>query len=62
MQTGKSRRRITVDLGSNDLYRALKLAALERDANMREVIVEALQDWLARANGRQVSQREAVDG
>ena len=49
MQTGKSRRRITVDLGDSGLYRSLKLAAVERDASMREVVVEALEQWLERA-------------
>ena len=46
MQQG--RRRITVDLGSAELYRALRLAAVERDSSMREVIVQALEEWLKR--------------
>lgn len=46
MQQG--RRRITVDLGSAELYRALRIAAAERDLAMREVLVEALEQWLAR--------------
>lgn len=48
MQTGKSRRRITVDLGDTRLYRSLKLAAVDRDVTMREVVVDALEQWLAR--------------
>ena len=48
MQTGKGRRRITVDLGDSGLYRSLKLAAVDRDLTMREVVVDALEQWLAR--------------
>jgi len=44
----QGRRRITVDLGSAELYRALRLAAVERDSSMREVIVQALEEWLNR--------------
>jgi len=52
MSSGRHRRRITVDLGSAELYRSLKLAAVERDVTMREIIVEALREWLERRNGR----------
>ena len=59
MQQG--RRRITVDLGSAELYRAVRIAAAERDASMRAVIVQALEEWLERqreateANGREAA-------
>ena len=46
MQQGRSR--ITVDLGNAELYRALRIAAIERDCSMREVIVQALEQWLDR--------------
>lgn len=46
MQQGRSR--ITVDLGSAELYRALRIAAIERDRPMREVIVQAIEEWLDR--------------
>ncbi len=49
MQQG--RRRITVDLGSAELYRALRIAAAQRDSSMREVVVEALEGWLSRQEG-----------
>ena len=49
MQQG--RRRITVDLGSAELYRALRIAAAQRDSSMREVVVEALEGWLSRQKG-----------
>ncbi|MEX2430553.1 MAG: hypothetical protein WD645_01380 [Dehalococcoidia bacterium] len=48
---GKSRQRITVDLGSVELYRALRMAAVQRDLPMREVIIEAIEEWLARKGG-----------
>jgi hypothetical protein len=50
LQQGRSR--ITVDLGSAELYRALRIAAIERDCPMREVIVQAIEQWLDRANGQ----------
>ncbi len=48
----QGRRRITVDLGSAELYRALRLAAVERDSSMREVIVQALEQWFEREQSR----------
>ena len=63
MQQG--RRRITVDLGSADLYKALRIAAVEHDSSMKEVIVQALEDWLARqrdARAVAMSSREATLG
>jgi predicted transcriptional regulator len=52
LQQGRSR--ITVDLGSAELYRALRIAAVERDSSMREVIVQALEEWLAREQAHAV--------
>ena len=46
MQQG--RRRVTVDLGSPELYRAVRIAAAERDSSIRELIVAALEEWLER--------------
>ena len=40
--------KITVDLGDDDLYRALKIAAIENKSSLREVVIEALKDWLIR--------------
>lgn len=42
------RAKITVDLGDDELYRAIKIAAIENRASLREVVVEALKDWLRR--------------
>lgn len=38
--------RVTVDLGSRSLLRQLKVAAVENDMTIREVVVEALEFWL----------------
>ena len=63
MRDNNARTRITVDLGSTDLYRALKFAAVERDVAAREIVVEALLEWLERnqptvANKLKVSIRD----
>jgi hypothetical protein len=38
--------KITVDLGSPGLYRAVKILAIERGLTLREVVIEALRDWV----------------
>ena len=40
--------RITVDLGSEELLKATKVAAVERGNSVREVVIEALHQWLAK--------------
>jgi len=40
------RAKITVDLGDDELYQAIKIAAIEHRASLREVVIEALRDWL----------------
>ena len=40
------RAKITVDLGDDELYRAIKIAAIQHKASLREVVIEALRDWL----------------
>ena len=37
---------ITVVLGDPKLYRALKLATVEKDMTVREVVTEAVRYWL----------------
>ena len=39
--------RITVDLGNEDLVKALKIAAVESRRTVRDIVVEALEAWLA---------------
>ncbi len=43
--TGKSTR-ITVDLGSDELVKSLKIAAIEHHRTVRDIVVEALAVWL----------------
>ena len=38
--------RITVDLGNEELLKAIKIAAIDQRKAMRQIIVEALQEWL----------------
>lgn len=50
---GKSTR-ITVDLGSEELVKSLKIAAVEHRRTVRDIVVEALEAWLAyRGTGRE---------
>ena len=44
--------RITVDLGSEVLLKAVKFAAVEEGKSIREIVVEALEQWLG---GRKIS-------
>jgi hypothetical protein len=43
--------RITVDLGSNELLKAVKLASVEQGKPIREIIIEALEQWLGGKKG-----------
>ncbi len=38
--------RITVDLGSERLYRALRVLAAAQGRPLRDVVAEALRDWI----------------
>lgn len=38
--------KITVDLGSRELYRRLRVAAIEEDRTVRDVVIEAVSYWL----------------
>jgi len=38
--------RITVDLGSERLYRAVRVLAAARGRPLRDVVTEALKDWV----------------
>lgn len=43
--------RITVDLGSQELLKAVKLASVEQNKPIREIIIEALEQWLGGKKG-----------
>ena len=40
--------RITVDLGNEELLKAVKIAAIEQGKSIREITTEAFQEWLER--------------
>lgn len=40
--------KLTIALDDRDLYRALRHAAVERDETLRDVVTEALRQWLER--------------
>jgi hypothetical protein len=40
--------KITLDLADAELYRAIKVEAARRDRAVREVVEEALEQWLQR--------------
>jgi len=52
---GKSTR-ITVDLGSEKLVKAVRIAAVEQGRTVRDIVAEALSLWLAGAGIRDGSQ------
>ena len=43
---GTKANKITVDLGSPGLYKAVKILAIEHGMTLREVVVEALREWV----------------
>ena len=43
--------RITVDLGSEELIKAVKLASIEQSKPIREIIIQALEQWLGGKKG-----------
>jgi hypothetical protein len=43
--------RITVDLGSEELLKAVKFASIEQGKPIREIIIEALGQWLGGRKG-----------
>jgi hypothetical protein len=38
--------RITIDLGSEELLKTVKFAAVEQGKSIREIVIEALEQWL----------------
>jgi len=40
--------RITVDLGNEELFKAIKIAAVKQGKPVREIVIEALRQWLDR--------------
>jgi hypothetical protein len=44
----KTTTKVTVDLGDPALYRDIRIAAIELDRPVRDIMVEALREWLER--------------
>jgi hypothetical protein len=44
----KTTTKVTVDLGDPALYRDIRIAAIELDRSVRDIMVEALREWLER--------------
>ena len=44
--------RITIDLGSEELLKTIKFAAVEQGRSIREIVIEALEQWL---EGKKIS-------
>ena len=51
--------RITIDLGSEELVKAIKIAAVEQGRPLREIVIEALEQWL---EGRKPSGHRDLQG
>ena len=43
---GKKSARLTVDLGSENLYKAIRILAIEQRRTVRDVVIEALRRWV----------------
>ncbi|MFB0556649.1 MAG: hypothetical protein ACETVW_02200 [Dehalococcoidia bacterium] len=41
--------RMTVDLGSEELLKSVKIAAVEQSKSIREIVIQALEQWLERS-------------
>jgi len=41
--------RITVDLGREELLKSVKIAAVEQSKSVREIVIQALKQWLERS-------------
>ena len=46
--------RITIDLGDEELFKAIKIAAVEQGKPVREIVIEALGNGLIEGKPRQV--------
>ena len=42
----KKSARLTVDLGSENLYKAIRILAIEQRRTVRDVVIEALRQWV----------------
>ncbi len=55
--------KITVDLGNEALYKAVRIIATERGLSLQEAVVEALKDWLEKCEEEEdLAAIRAVEG
>lgn len=47
MEVEKAMRKLTIDLGDERLYRALKIQSARQSRPMRAIVVEAIRMWMA---------------
>jgi len=40
--------RVTVDLKAEELHRAVRVAAIDRNASVSDIVCQAIKDWLAK--------------
>lgn len=48
MATTEKPVKLTVSISDRDLHRAIRHAAIDRGRPVREIVIEALQEWLER--------------
>ena len=53
--------RITVDLGDENLVKAVKIAAVEQGRTVRDIVVEALTQWLGAGRSPSSSEKKTTD-
>ena len=45
--------RITIDLKDDELYRAVRVAAIDRGTSVTDMVCEVLKDWLRKEEARE---------
>ncbi|MFA4837390.1 MAG: plasmid partition protein ParG [Dehalococcoidia bacterium] len=45
--------RITIDLKDNELYRAVRVAAIDRGTSVTDMVCDVLKDWLRKEESRE---------
>ena len=48
--------RLNIDLKDEELYKAVRIMAIEKGTTVREIVIEALRQWLRQNADRRVSE------
>jgi len=48
--------RLNIDLRDEELYKAVRIVAIENGTTVREIVIEALRQWLRQNEDRKVSE------